>query len=45
MLIADETSMEHRLRFLGIVFAESKISPVASAIMQGTKQAAKQADK
>jgi hypothetical protein len=37
VLIADWTSMERRLRFLGIVFAESKISPVVSAIMQGTK--------
>jgi hypothetical protein len=27
--------MERRLRFLGIVFAESKISPAASAIMHG----------
>jgi hypothetical protein len=27
--------MEHRLRFLGNVFAESKISPAVSAIMHG----------
>jgi hypothetical protein len=39
--IADEISMEHRLRFYGVVFAESKISPVVSAIMQGVKQVAK----
>jgi hypothetical protein len=35
--IADWTSMEQRLRFLGIVFAESKISLAVLAIMQGAK--------
>ena len=41
MSIADVTSMEHRLRVYDIVFAESKISPAVSAIMQGVKQVAK----
>jgi hypothetical protein len=35
--IADETSMEQLLPFLGSVFAESKISPAVSVMMQGAK--------